>query len=96
MGLPSFDILFKAFKENVTATVMSLLVIGISIMFTINQKTNANVQADLKKANKECATEKYVLATQVERLNDKHIETFGLLKELQGQFKILKDLRKIE
>ena len=91
-GLPSFDTLFKAFKENVTATVMSLLVIGISIMFTINQKTNESVKKDLRKANKDCATEKYVLASQMERLNDKYIEVFGSLKEVQSQLRTLQKL----
>lgn len=95
-GLPSFDILFKAFKENITATVMSLLVIGISIMFTINQKTNSSVQDDLRKSNKDCATEKFVLASQMERLNDKYIETFGLLKEVQSEINVLKKLGQIK
>ena len=91
-GLPSFNDLFKAFKENVTATVMSLLVIGISIMFTINQKTNEGIKKDLRKDNTKCATEKYVLASQVERYNDKYIEVLAALKELNGEMNTLKKL----
>ncbi len=88
----SFDTLFKAFKENVTATVMSLLVIGISVMFTINQRTNEGIKKDLRKANKDCATEKYIVQTQMERLNEKYIEVFGSLKEVQSQLKTLQKL----
>ena len=88
----SFDTLFKAFKENVTATVMSLLVIGISIMFTINQKTNNNVQNDLKKTNKECVTEKYVLATQMEQMRGQIIDLTGAFKELKGEMNTLRKL----
>ncbi len=88
----SFDTLFKAFKENVTATVMSLLVIGISVMFTINQRTNESIKKDLRKENKDCATEKYIVQTQMERLNEKYIEVFGSLKEVQSQLKTLQKL----
>ena len=88
----SFDTIFKAFKENVTATIMSLLVIGISTLFVINQRNDASIKDDLKKANKDCATEKYIVQTQMERLNDKYIEVFGSLKEVQSQLKTLQKL----
>jgi len=91
-GLPSFDTLFKAFKENVTATVMSLLVIGISIMFTINQKTNESVKKDLREANKNCATEKYIVQTQVEQLRGEVINLTGAFKELKGEMNTLRKL----
>ena len=92
MGLPSFDILFKAFKENVTATVMSLLVIGISIMFTINQKTNSNIISEQRKANKDCVTEKFVLATQMEQMRGQIIDLTGAFKELKGEMNTLRKL----
>jgi len=91
-----FDALFKAFKESPTAAIMTLLVLAISAMFVINQKTNSSIIADQKEANKNCATEKYVLATQMERLNDKYIETFGLLKEVQSEINVLKKLGQIK
>ena len=95
-SLPSFDTLFKAFKENITATVMSLLVIGISIMFTINQKTNAGIIKEQKDLTKNCQTEKHVIGVQMERLNDKYIETFGLVKELQVEIKLIRKIGKID
>ena len=91
-----FDALFKAFKDNPTAAIMTLLVIGISVMFTINQRTNENIKDDLKKANKDCATANSVQGVEMKQLRSQNVETFGLLKELQGQFKILKDLGKIQ
>jgi len=91
-----FDALFKAFKDNPTAAIMTLLVIGISVMFTINQRTNENIKDDLKKANKDCATANFVQGVEMKQLRSQNVETFGLLKELQGQFKILKDLGKIQ
>lgn len=90
-----FQTIFKAIKENPAAAFSSLMVIALSTLFAINQSGNMSVQRDLKKANKECATENYIIRTQMERLNEKHIETFGLLKELQGQVNTLKALRKI-
>ena len=95
-GLPSFDKLVKAFKESPTAAIMSLLVIGISVMFTINQKTNASIIKEQKEQNKNCLTEKYVVQTQMDRLNDKYIETFGLTKELQAELKIIRKLIKAD
>ena len=91
-----FDALFKAFKDSPTAAIMTLLTLAISAMFIINQKTNASIIADQKEANKNCATEKFVLATQMERLNDKYIETFGLLKEVQSEINVLKKLGQIK
>ena len=88
----SFDTLFKAFKENVTATVMSLLVIGISIMFTINQKTNEGIKKDLRAANKECVTEKFVLATQMDQMRGQIIDLTGAFKELKGEMNTLRKL----
>ena len=91
-GLPSFNDLVKAFKENVTATVMSLLVIGISIMFTVNQKTNESVKKDLREANKNCATEKYIVQTQVEQLRGEVINLTVAFKELKGEMNTLRRL----
>ena len=91
-GLPSFNDLVKAFKENVTATVMSLLVIGISIMFTINQKSDASIKNDLRQANKDCATEKFVLATQMEQMRGQIIDLTGAFKELKGEMNTLRKL----
>ncbi len=92
----SFDTLFKAFKENVTATVMTLLVLAMSALFTINQVTNKSIIKDQKALTTNCETQKYVVQMQMERLNDKYIETFGLLREVQSEIKILKKLGKIE
>ncbi len=92
----SFDTLFKAFKENVTATVMTLLVLAMSALFTINQVTNKGIIKDQKALTTNCETQKYVVQMQMERLNDKYIETFGLLREVQSEIKILKKLGKIE
>ncbi len=92
----SFDTIFKAFKENVTATVMSLLVIGISVLFVINQKGDASIKDDLRKSNKDCATEKYVVQMQMERLNDKYIEIFGLYKEFKTEIETLKKMGAIK
>lgn len=89
-----FQTLFKAFKENIPATIMTLCVFGMVGLFTIVQKDNLAVKNDLKKANKDCATEKYIVQSQMERLNEKYIETFGLLKEVQSEIKILKKLGK--
>ena len=91
-GLPSFDKLVKAFKESPTAAIMSLLVIGISIMFTINQKTNESVKKDLREANKNCATEKYIVQTQVEQLRGQIIDLTGAFKELKGEMNTLRKL----
>ena len=91
-GLPSFNDLVKAFKENVTATVMSLLVIGISIMFTVNQKTNESIKNDLRATNKECVTEKFVLATQMEQMRGQIIDLTGAFKELKGEMNTLRKL----
>ena len=91
-GLPSFNDLFKAFKENVTATVMSLLVIGISIMFTINQKTNAAIIKEQKEQTKDCVTEKYVVQTQMEQLRGQVIDLTGAFKELKGEMNTLRKL----
>ena len=90
-----FNELFKAFKDSPTAAIMTLLTLAISAMFIINQKTNASIIADQKELNKNCATEKFVLASQMERLNDKYIETFGLLKEVQSEINVLKKIGKI-
>ena len=90
-----FDALFKAFKESPTAAIMSLLVIAISVMFTINQRTNESIKDDLRKANKECATANFVQGAEMKQLRSQNIETFGLLKELQGQINTLKALGKI-
>jgi len=87
-----FDALFKAFKDNPTAAIMTLLVIGISVMFTINQKTNSSVQDDLRKANKDCATEKYVVQVQVEQLRRQIVDLTGAFKELKGEMNTLRKL----
>ena len=91
-----FDALFKAFKDNPTAAIMTLLVIGISVMFTINQKSAENRDKIRLKQIEECATVNYVQSVEMKQLRSQNVETFGLLKELQGQFKILKDLGKIQ
>ena len=87
-----FDALFKAFKDNPTAAIMTLLVIGISIMFTVNQKTNESVKNDLRQANKDCATEKYIVQTQVEQLRGQIIDLTGAFKELKGEMNTLRKL----
>jgi len=87
-----FDALFKAFKENPTAAIMTLLVIGISVMFVINQKTNEGVKDDLKKANKDCVTEKFVLATQMDQMRGQIIDLTGAFKELKGEMNTLRKL----
>lgn len=87
-----FDALFKAFKDNPTAAIMTLLVIGISIMFTVNQRTNESIKNDLRATNKECVTEKYVLATQMEQLRGQVIDLTGAFKELKGEMNTLRKL----
>jgi peptidoglycan hydrolase CwlO-like protein len=87
-----FDALFKAFKENPAAAIMTLLVIGISVMFVINQKTNEGVKDDLKKANKDCVTEKFVLATQMDQMRGQIIDLTGAFKELKGEMNTLRKL----
>lgn len=87
-----FQTIFKAIKESPTAAIMSLLVIGISVMFTINQRADESIKSDLRKANKDCATEKYIVQSQMERLNEKYIEVFGSLREVQSQLKTLQKL----
>ena len=91
-GLPSFDKLLKAFKESPTAAIMSLLVIGISIMFTVNQKTNAAIIKEQKEQTKNCVTEKYVVQTQVEQLRGEVINLTGAFKELKGEMNTLRRL----
>ena len=87
-----FDKLFKAFKESPTAAIMTLLVLAISAMFVINQKTNEGVKDDLKKANKDCATEKFVLATQMDQMRGQIIDLTGAFKELKGEMNTLRKL----
>ena len=87
-----FDALFKAFKDNPTAAIMTLLVIGISIMFTINQKTNEGIKKDLRATNKECVTEKYVVQVQVEQLRGQIVDLTGAFKELKGEMNTLRKL----
>lgn len=91
-----FQTIFKAIKESPLAAITTLCIMGMATLFGIDHATNKSIQRDLKKANKDCATEKYVVQAQMERLNEKHIETFGLLRELQGQINTLKALKKIE
>ena len=87
-----FDALFKAFKDSPTAAIMSLLTIAISAMFIINQKTNAGIIADQKELNKNCATEKFVLATQMDQMRGQIIDLTGAFKELKGEMNTLRKL----
>jgi peptidoglycan hydrolase CwlO-like protein len=91
MGV-NFDTVFKAFKENATATIMTLLTIGISVMFTINQKTSSNVINEQRQANKDCVTEKFVLATQMDQMRGQIIDLTGAFKELKGEMNTLRKL----
>jgi len=91
MGV-KFDELFKAFKENATATIMTLLTIGISVMFTINQRTSSNVISEQRQANKDCVTEKFVLATQMDQMRGQIIDLTGAFKELKGEMNTLRKL----
>jgi hypothetical protein len=87
-----FDALFKAFKDNPTAAIMTLLVLAISAMFVINQKTNANVKDDLKAANKECAIEKHTLIEDMKKRDGQIVELTGAFKELKGEMNTLRKL----
>ena len=87
-----FDALFKAFKDNPTAAIMTLLVIGISIMFTVNQRTSESIKNDLRATNKECVTEKYILSTQMEQMRGQIIDLTGAFKELKGEMNTLRKL----
>lgn len=91
-----FDTIFKGFKENPTATFLSLLVLAVVALFGIIVSNYSSAIKDSKKATTECLTEKYIVQTQMERLNEKYIETFGLLREVQSEIKILKKVAKLD
>jgi hypothetical protein len=61
-------------------------------MFTINQKTNANIIDNERKMNKDCVTEKFVLATQMDQMRGQIIDLTGAFKELKGEMNTLRKL----
>jgi hypothetical protein len=92
MAAISFDKLFKAFKENLTATILSLFTLCIIFLFGLLYKSWANKESQYIETIKECSTNVYTARITNDQLRNQYVEVMGSLKEIQGQMKVFKDL----
>jgi hypothetical protein len=92
MAAISFDKLFKAFKENLTATILSLFTLTIIFLFGLVYRGWVTERKDLKKQLVDCGTGTYAARVETKQLRDQYIEVMGALKEIQGEVNTLKKL----
>lgn len=96
MAAISFDKLFKAFKENLTATILSLFTLAIIFLFGLVYNGWVNEKEDLNKRIDDCEVNAkanaYTSKVENDQTRDKLVEVLGALKEVQGEMNTLRKL----